>query len=790
VPFERFGRRDLSLFSPAGRDDRVPTRRCSAALSVLLLCLAGACGESGGPGDPDPGDDVGDADGADGSDGGDDFGGDGETPVEPDEFEPAPAPLALPEQAIASAAEAVRAIAASTVFTHSILIENATTGQLVAELDADRLLKPASNTKLYTTAAAIELLGEDHGLRTVVAAAAPPEGGTVEGDLHIVFEHDFTPSSDLYDDGPRAPLDRIASALAARGVARVTGAVRVSGESVFEANSVGTLSLSTERSETTQAMGAALSAAGIQVGSLVSDGALEPPAGSALLVEHAPISLAVGESPLNTDSNNEFADLLIRHIGWRVEGESSAAAGTRAVLEWLPSIGVPADGLVFRDGSGLSHDNRISARSTVALLRAMDGTPAGAAWGRTLAIAGVRGTLGSRMTGPDTIARVFAKTGTLRDTIALSGYLENRHDGQRYRFSVLWNEVTDAARARSLADQIVAVVAGDLRGGGQARPAAPQLLYAGATGTPGVLEIGWTAVDGADGYLVWLSEDGRVWRREEARHVRATRFLAGGLSALRPTYVRVTARGAGGLDGDPSAAYGATASDDPPRVLLVDGNDRWLAQPAPENVLARDHDFLAGLVEAAGRPVASAHHTAVERGEVDLARYDAVVWAAGEESTMNVALSPAERDLLTAHLDAGRALVLSGAELVWALADQGEADERAFADAVLGAVYVSDDADTYEVEGSGASFAGLPLFSFLAPDGMDINFPDVIAPAAGGVELLRYVGGTGGGAAIGSGGADGRRLVVTGFPIEAVPSGAVRAALLDAAFAFLGTPAR
>jgi D-alanyl-D-alanine carboxypeptidase/D-alanyl-D-alanine-endopeptidase (penicillin-binding protein 4) len=750
-------------------------------VSALLLCLwQTGCAdvqhlEDGDGAGPDDGDDSSD-DGAPAP------------PVEADAFEPPPPPLALPDEVIAAAADQVSAIIASTAFTHSVLIENATTGQLVAGSNADALLKPASNTKLYTTAAAMEILGADHGLTTRVAADAPPDGeGVIAGDLHIVLEHDFTLSSDLYD-GPRQPLDRIAQALARLGVTRVDGTVQVSGEPVFEGNSIGTLDLATERAETTDAMAAALADAGIAAASVTSSAALDLPEGAALLVDHAPLSLVAGASPLNTDSNNEFADVLIRHLGWLVEGESSAGAGTRAVLEWLASTGVSTEGVELHDGSGLSHDNRVSARTTVGLLGFMDTSPVGTAWSRTLAIAGVRGTLGNRMVGEDTAGRVFGKTGTLRDTITLSGFVENRHDGQRYRFSVLWNEVDDAATARALADQIVEVVAGNLRGSG-ARLPAPRLQLARATGSPGVLELAWSEVEGADGYLVWTSEDGRTWPREAARHVRQTHFLAGDLSAAQATHVRVSARAADGLESDPSAAYAATASGERAAILLVDGNDVW-SSPAAENSLGRDHDFLAVLAASAGeRTVDSAHHGAVESGEVDLAAHDVVVWAAGEESTMTVALTPAEREHLAAHVGAGRALIVSGAELVWALADQGDADEQAFVADVLGAVYVGDDAGTYEAEGvagdAAGDFAALPLLSFLAPDGMDILFPDVIAPGDGGVELMRYVGGTEGGAAIGHAASSGRRVVVTGFPIEALPGDAARTALLGAALRFV-----
>jgi D-alanyl-D-alanine carboxypeptidase len=766
------------------RSWNVPLRPLLLLLLVGVGVLAAGCGEV--LVDPkaalDGGRDASTGDGA------------GEPPVEADEYEPAPPPLALPDEVIAGAADEINAILASTSFTHSVVVENATTGQLIVESSPDALLKPASNTKLYLTAAAMEMLGDDHGLTTRVLAQAPSGDGAVDGDLVILLEHDFTLSSDLYD-GPRVPLDRVAQALRQGGVERINGTVRVSGESVFEGNSVGTLDLDVERAETLAAMSAALIDAGIAADSVVADGALEPPAGSELLLEHAPISLAAATSPLNSDSNNEFADLLVRHLGWQIEGESSAAAGTRAVLGWLGSIGVPTEGIELHDGSGLSHANRVSARSTIALLGFMDGSPIGTSWGQTLAIAGVRGTLGSRLTGADTLGRVFGKTGTLSDTIALSGYLENRHDGQRYRFSILWNAVTDQAAARALSDRIVEVAARDLRGAG-ARPAAPELLFVRPGSTDGLLDIAWSEVEGADGYLVWLSEDGRTWPRSAARLVRETRFAAGELSAVRPTYVRVSARADGGLESDPSAAYAAVASGDPARVLLVDGNDVWLETPSPENVLGREHDFLAGLAAAMDgedvdvRPFASVHHGAVERGDIDLADHDVVVWAAGEESTTTVALSAAERELLAAHVGAGRALVVSGAELVWALADQGDADEQAFVTDVLGTIYVSDDANTHEVTGAAGAevgFAGVPLTSFLAPDGMDINFPDVIAPGDGGVELLRYVGGSGdgGAAAIGFAGG-GRRVVVTGFPIEAVPSAAARARLLGAALAFVG----
>lgn len=782
-----------SRFSADGvRTTRCTGRRCSPALVLCFALVAGAPLHSGCTGVITSGaEEDGDGSGGGGGDGPDN-GGDDAPLVEPDPYEPAPEPLALPDAVIADLAGQIQGILGGAPYSYSVLVENRTSGQLIAEANPDRLLKPASNTKLYTTAAALELFGEDHGLSIRVYADEPiGADGVVDGDVYVILEHDFSLSSALYG-GPSVPLERVVRALRQRGLDSVTGTMWVSGESVYEANSVGYLNVQTERSQTIVAMANAVTEGGLTLGEMAGSVALEPPAGATLLLDHSPLTVAVGSSHLNTASNNEFADMLIRHIGWRIEGESSATAGTRAMLEWLAGTSVPSDGVDFHDGSGLSHDNRVSARSTVGLFRFMEETPVGETWLRSLAIAGVRGTIGGRLGGDDTVGRVFAKTGTLRDTISLSGALDNRHDGQRYLFSILFNDVSDAlgaggSRARGVADDIVRVFAGNLRGSGP-RPMAPRLRWVHGTGTAGVLDIAWDEVPGAEGYLVWLSDDGSVWRRAEARYVRTNRFLAGEVSAELPTFVRVSARGADGLESDPSAVYAGTASDEAAELLLVDGNDRWLSDPSSGNVLDANHDFVADLAASTGmRAVASVYHGEIDAGEIDLASYPAILWAAGEQSVTLGALRPAERAELDEFVASGGALVVSGAELVWALADQGSAEELAFSEDVLGAGFVSDDAGTYEVEGApGTALAELPALSFFAPDGMDIAFPDVLAPVAGAQEVLRYVGGTGGAAAVATTGE--RRVLVTGFPIEAMPSPAARAALVDAALALLAPP--
>lgn len=763
----------LALGASCGSDEGDPARGALAPSSDAPPSGGGGGTEPGGPGGP---------------------GGPPPFVPEADAFEPAPAPPALPQAAVDAAATAIRAALARANFTRSVRIENGATGQVVFTQTPNALLKPASNTKLFTTGAAIEVLGEEHGMALVAFGTAAVANGTLTGDLVVLSEHAFFASPQFYAN-PREAFDRLARALRARGLQRVTGAVRLSGEILYNAtSSVGSLNVAASRTAAAAPLGAALTAAGITHGGVTTAATLTPPAGATKLVEYAPMPITVGASPINVLSHNEFADLLSRHLGWEKGADSSYAGGEKVMLDWLTSLNVPTAGVELNDGSGLSGTNRVSADVTVALFRAMNGVPAGHPWKGSMAIAGVRGTVGARLTGDDTRGRFFGKTGTLNDTIALSGYLANRHDGQEYLVSVLQNAVTNQATARAIADDVVRVVARNHRQSG-ARLPAPKLARVRGGAAKGFLELGWDAVEGAAGYLVWTSDTGRVWRREDARLVKKTTFVAGNVQDAPVVYVRVTALGADGLESEPSPVFAASPAAERAEVLLVDANERWLAEPAPENVLGRHHDFLVALASASpGRRVDSVRHDEVAAGRVDLASYRAVVWAAGESSTAQRPLAEPEQAALRAYVAAGGAALFSGSELLWSLsAPRGSAADVAFANDVLHAGLVNDDAATFELEpAAGAGFDAVPITSFFTPDAMRVETPDVLAPANGGVELLRYVGGAGGAAAVGfpGGGPGGAgRVVVTGFPVESLAHPTARAAVLRATYAYLGLAA-
>lgn len=732
---------------------------CAAACSDAPTGLPGLGLGSGGDGAGVVDDDEGGA------------GAGGEAiPLEEDPFEPPPAPPPLPDDVVDALAAEMHQALDGPGGTNSALVVGADTGQVIFARNPDQVLKPASNTKLFTSAAAFSWLGEEHRNASRIYATDDASDGVVSGDLVLVCAHDFTSSTFFYG-GARAPLDLLADELATAGLTAITGAVRVQGEGVYDGYQFAYYDAAAHRQALATAFRAALIARGISVGGGTSTGAsFDPPAGAIEIATWPSLPLMTTGYPINVVSHNEFADILARHVGHLTGGASSYGAGEDAVVDLLGELGVDAAGLSLFDGSGLSHDNRVSARQTIGLIAGMIARPEGSAWVRTFAVTGARGTLAGRLGGADTWGRFWGKTGTLTGVIALSGVLEHRHDGQRYLVSLLMNQVSSAAAARSAHNQVVAALARDHRGLGE-RPPAPVLGCVRSDANGGTVIVDWGEVPGAQGYLVWRSPDGRAWDRAEARYVTATAHRTVGFAGADRLFLRVTAVGAAG-ESDPSDVYAAAISHDPSRLLIVDGNDRWQNDPVGDNLLGRGHDFVVRIAEAIdGAPF----DTCANEQVGSLAGYGAAAWLLGNESTADDTFDPVEQEIVRAFVDAGGALLVSGPEIGWDLDEQGDADDLAFLEEVLGVYYVADDAGTSTLRGEGP-LSDLVRFSFYNPGLQIVGYPEAIAPAPGAEVILRYA--TGDAAAT-------RRdhVVVLGFPLENVDTIATRAAILDLAFA-------
>jgi D-alanyl-D-alanine carboxypeptidase/D-alanyl-D-alanine-endopeptidase (penicillin-binding protein 4) len=161
---------------------------------------------------------------------------------------------------------------------------------------------------------------------------------------------------------------------------------------------------------------------------------------------------------INKSSQNLHAELMLRRLGL-IEGSGSIADGVAVIAAMLERAGVPRTGWDISDGSGMSTYNRMAPRAIVAFLRWSAAQPWGEAWRSSLPIAGVDGTLSGRFRGGPLERRLFAKTGSLNATHALSGYLVAQ-SGETLVFSFYANDVPDGASATAAMDQALERVAG------------------------------------------------------------------------------------------------------------------------------------------------------------------------------------------------------------------------------------------------------------------------------------------------------------------------------------------
>lgn len=188
--------------------------------------------------------------------------------------------------------------------------------------------------------------------------------------------------------------------------------------------------------------------------------------GGVLLYRHRSAPLTQVLEALGKYSNNWSAEQLLFAVGahrWGPPGTRDK--GRRALEEYLVGLGFPASGFAVADGSGLSRENRLSARMLSEIVLDLYRQPEiRDDFLCSLAVSGVDGTLARRMRGQDTVGRVIAKTGSLAAVSSLSGVAFPRGQGRPLGFSV----VTNGIRNQWSGDAVENRIAGELVRWGEA----------------------------------------------------------------------------------------------------------------------------------------------------------------------------------------------------------------------------------------------------------------------------------------------------------------------------------
>ena len=324
----------------------------------------------------------------------------------------------------------------------------------------------ASNTKLFTTTAALDRFGTEGTLGTEVLGTGELDTeGVFRGGIYLRGGGDPTFGSRGFTTrsyGGGATVQDLAALLEDIGIERITG--RVWGdESAFDSLRggpdsgygvspwVGPLSalsynrgLFTEGGRGFQAnppafaaarLDAALEARGVKV-------RLKPRAG--ITPDGARVLASIDSPPMsrlirltNKPSDNFFAETLLKDLAHQAGGRGTTAGGARISASHARRLGVRA---TLVDGSGLSRSDRASPQGIVKLLTAMYASEDYDVFVDSLPIAGRDGTLFDRMRSGAARDRCRGKTGTLSNVSALSGYCEAR-SGDNYAYSILMNGV-------------------------------------------------------------------------------------------------------------------------------------------------------------------------------------------------------------------------------------------------------------------------------------------------------------------------------------------------------------
>ena len=383
---------------------------------------------------------------------------------------PPEAPLSIaPANPLEKLHTDIDAVLQETLFTTAsvgIKVVAVKTGEVVYEKNPYKLHHPASTTKLFTAATALAKLGSDYQFETTVYVDA-------DADTQVI--------GDIYLKGRADPVLQPQDIVKLVDTLLETGLKSIQGDIVVDTTYLDTVregpgwmwddrplrisalsirQIEPEPGTRSRALACGyllrneLIEKGIEVTGDVVPGTV--PLDARAVAKHLSPPLADIIKLMNKPSDNWIAELLFKAIGAEVMGEPGTwEKGRDAVDEFLEEIIGEPPAHRFVDGSGLSRYNLLNAALLTQLLVYMyQNFELMPEYVASLPVAGVDGTLSSRMQGVSAEKMLRAKTGTLSGVSALAGYAVTAED-EVFAFGILISHyVGSAVPARDIQDQI------------------------------------------------------------------------------------------------------------------------------------------------------------------------------------------------------------------------------------------------------------------------------------------------------------------------------------------------
>ncbi len=410
-----------------------------------------------------------------------------------------PAPNATTWSSRAEARAAIDSMINDPQFRNAhwgVLIVDPASGDTLYSRNAGKLFMPASNMKILTGSTALVQLGPDFRFTTRFATNGAIRNGVLNGDLIVIGRGDPSFSDAMRGDYRRA-FDAMADSLDALGIHHVGGGLRRAGNA-FPDDQYG---FGWQFADAEYPYGAGVDELYTNEGftkvmrrnakgdSVLTEVAIRDHptfflntlhdamlrrnvtgAGfidTTLLADSNLTTLFTLQSPplrdilraLEKPSQNQIAEIFFKTLGLEKTGVGTADSGRVVVERQLAAWGIETDGYAVRDGSGLSRHDYVTPETIVRVLNTMRTRPEFPVFYDALPIAGVDGTIASRMKNTAAQNNVHAKTGTVDKARSLSGYVTTA-DGRMLVFSFLCNNFTVPNRAvEKVQDAILARLA-------------------------------------------------------------------------------------------------------------------------------------------------------------------------------------------------------------------------------------------------------------------------------------------------------------------------------------------
>ncbi|GBD88376.1 D-alanyl-D-alanine carboxypeptidase precursor [bacterium BMS3Abin03] len=370
----------------------------------------------------------------------------------------------------------------------AILIYNPLTEDTIYSMNPTVSMIPASNTKLFTTAAALEIMGGDYLLSTqILTDDTVFTDSTLNGNIYVkgLGNSMFTQSD----------LDSLVRVIYNMGLRKITGNVK--GDDTFFDNiytrddwiddekanvklpPVSALIVDRNTKYITRIrrgrrrhykifidnpplyaaklLKEKLIDAGIKVEGKVRKG--KTPS-TAVVIAQSNIELRDLIKQINKHSDNFLAECLFKTIGAVASGkQGNSFYSTQAILTFMEDNAIYSHGTAVVDGSGISRFDQITAGAIVGLLeKVYFDLKNFADFYNSLSIAGVDGTLEDRMDDSKEHINFRGKTGTLNGVSSLSGYLTTKY-GDDLIVSIVFEFQKGRLKAyRKAQDKIIKII--------------------------------------------------------------------------------------------------------------------------------------------------------------------------------------------------------------------------------------------------------------------------------------------------------------------------------------------